>query len=151
MLFLNTWDWNWIFILYALTNLIVGVWSIGRAPFVPVKQYLVLNIGFDVSKLWRLLEDFVVACVCGFWVVWICNPLIDLIQGCLILIFLKHMCFQREVENQPVELSFQPVVLHSEVFEKAWRWLNFLSNQFNRLFWKFNRLIFEFLNKILLS
>ena len=24
---------------------------------------------------WRLVEDLVVACVCWFWVVWICNPL----------------------------------------------------------------------------
>jgi len=29
-----------IWYLNALTNLIVGVWSTGRAPFVPVKRHL---------------------------------------------------------------------------------------------------------------
>jgi len=35
------------------------------------------------------------------------------------------MCFQREVENQPVEMSFQLVVLHLEGFEKDLKQLNF--------------------------
>jgi len=35
------------------------------------------------------------------------------------------MCFQREVENQPVELSFQPVILHLEIFEKDLEQLDF--------------------------
>ena len=36
MMFLNTWDWNWFDILNALIDLIIGVWSTGRSPFVPV-------------------------------------------------------------------------------------------------------------------
>ena len=35
------------------------------------------------------------------------------------------MCFQREVEYQPVELLFQPVVLHLEVFEKDLKLFDF--------------------------
>jgi len=35
------------------------------------------------------------------------------------------MCLQREVENQPVELSFQPVVLPLEVFEKDLKLFDF--------------------------
>ena len=41
---------------------------------------------------WILVEGFVVTCVCGFWVVWICNPLIELITSCLILMYLKKKC-----------------------------------------------------------
>jgi len=45
MLFLNTLDWNRFYSLNALTDLIVGVWSTGRTPFVSVEQHLGAPIG----------------------------------------------------------------------------------------------------------
>jgi len=33
-----------------------------------------------------------------------------MIQGCLILIILKNMCFQMKVKNLLVEISIQPIV-----------------------------------------
>jgi len=41
-----------------------------------------------------------------------------MIQGCLIQVLLKKRCFLKKVENQPVEISIQTVVLHLQVFEK---------------------------------
>jgi len=41
-----------------------------------------------------------------------------MIQGCLIQVLLKKRCFLKKVENQPVEILIQPVVLHLEYFEK---------------------------------
>jgi len=35
-----------------------------------------------------------------------------MIQGCLIQVLLKKYIFIKKVKNQPVELSFQLVVLH---------------------------------------
>ena len=45
MLFLNAWNQNWFDILNALTDLIVKVWSTGRAPFIPVERHLKALIG----------------------------------------------------------------------------------------------------------
>jgi len=52
-----------------------------------------------------------------------------MIQGCLILIPLKKMCFQRKVKNQPVEISIQLVVLYLVFFEKDWKKLDFVVKQ----------------------
>jgi len=41
-----------------------------------------------------------------------------MIQGYLILVLLEKKCFLKKVENQPVEISIQLVVLHLEYFEK---------------------------------
>jgi len=41
-----------------------------------------------------------------------------MIQGCLIQVLLKKKCFLKKLENQSVEISIQPVVLHLEYFEK---------------------------------
>ena len=38
MLFLITLDWNWLLILYVITDLIIGVWSIGRSSSVLVER-----------------------------------------------------------------------------------------------------------------
>ena len=101
------------------------------------------------------LEDFVTSCVCGFWVVWIFNPLIELIQGCLILIFLKKICFQREVENQPIVLLIQPIVLHLVVFEKDLKLSDFgwLCCQTNSIdcFLKILNWIFKFVKFVLID
>jgi len=48
-----------------------------------------------------------------------------MIQGCLILILLKKMCFQEKVKNQLVEISIQLVVLHLVHFEKDLKNLDF--------------------------
>jgi len=48
-----------------------------------------------------------------------------MIQGYLIQILLKKMCFQRKVKNQPIEISIQSVVLHLEYFEKNLKRLEF--------------------------
>jgi len=58
--------------------------------------------------------------VCGFWVVWICNPLIELIQGCLILILLKKMCFKREVEKTTSYFIVSTGCFTLRVFERIW-------------------------------
>jgi len=39
-------------------------------------------------------------------------------HGCLIQVLLKKKCFLKKMENQPVEISIQLVVLHLEYFEK---------------------------------
>jgi len=49
-----------------------------------------------------------------------------MIQGCLILILLKNMCFLRKVKNQPVEISIQLVVLHLMYFKKDLKKLDFV-------------------------
>jgi len=48
-----------------------------------------------------------------------------MIQGCLILILLKNMCFQRKLKIQPVEILIQPVVLHLVYFENDLKKLDF--------------------------
>jgi len=48
-----------------------------------------------------------------------------MIQGCLILILLKNMYFQRKVKNQPIEISIKPIVLHLVYFEKDLKKLDF--------------------------
>jgi len=48
-----------------------------------------------------------------------------MIQGCLILILLKNMCFQRKVKNQPVEILIRLVVLHLVHFEKDLKKIDF--------------------------
>jgi len=50
------------------------------------------------------------------------NPLFVMIQGCLISIILKNMCFLKKVKIQPVE----PVVLHLVYFEKNLKKLDFV-------------------------
>ena len=65
------------------------------------------------------------------------------------------MCFKREVENQPVEFSFQLVVLQLEVFEKDLKlfdfgWLCYQTNSIG-CFEKSTGCFLNFLNKILLS
>jgi len=54
------------------------------------------------------------------------NSLFVMIQGCLISILLKKMCFLKEVKNQPIEISIQPVVLHLLYFEKDLKMLDFV-------------------------
>ena len=58
-----------------------------------------------------------------------------MIQGCLIQVLLKKICFIKKVENQPVELSFQLVVLLLVFLTRIWKsfenWLTLLSSQFN--------------------
>jgi len=49
-----------------------------------------------------------------------------MIQGCLISILLKKICFLKKVKNQPVENSIQPVVLHLVFFEKDLKKLDFV-------------------------
>ena len=46
------------------------------------------------------------------------NPLYVMIQGCLISILFKNMCFLKKVKIQPVEMSIQPVVLHLVYLKK---------------------------------
>jgi len=41
-----------------------------------------------------------------------------MIQGCLIQVLLKKRCFLKKLENQPVEISIQPVVLHLEFLKR---------------------------------
>jgi len=41
-----------------------------------------------------------------------------MIQGCLIQVLLKKKCFIKKVENQPVEISIQLVVLHLVFLKK---------------------------------
>jgi len=41
-----------------------------------------------------------------------------MIQCCLVQVLLRKKCFLKKVENQPVEISIQPVVLNLEYFEK---------------------------------
>ena len=55
-------------------------------------------VHMDISGCWT--KSKVVACVCGFWVVWICNPLIELIQGCFVLNpFEKYVFSKRRVKS----------------------------------------------------
>ena len=89
------------------------------------QSYLCWTLTLMSPNLCGLLEVFDDWFLGVFWVVWICNPLIELIQSCLILIPLKKMSFQREVEKQPVVLSFQQVGLHLEVFWKDLKLFDF--------------------------
>jgi len=41
-----------------------------------------------------------------------------MIQGCLVQVLLKKGCFLKKVENQPVEMSIQLVVLHLEFLKR---------------------------------
>jgi len=59
----------------------------------------------------RLLEDFVVACVCGFYVVWVCKSTHRFDPRLLDSSSFETRCFLKKVENQPVEFSFQLIVL----------------------------------------
>jgi len=49
-----------------------------------------------------------------------------MIQGCLISILLKKMCFLKKVKIQPAEMSIQPIVLHLVYFEKDLKMLDFV-------------------------
>jgi len=49
-----------------------------------------------------------------------------MIQGCLILILLKNMCFLKQEKIQSIEISIQPVVLHLAYFEKDLKKLDFV-------------------------
>ena len=77
-----------------------------------------------------------------------------MIQGCLISILLKKICFLKKVKNQPVENSIQPVVLHLVFFEKDLKKLDFvwLCYQTNSIDWFVfsTEWFYENLNKILL-
>ena len=55
------------------------------------------------------------------------NSIIVMIQGCLIQVLLKNICFLKKVENQPVELSFQPVVLHLVFLKRIWKGLKLVD------------------------
>jgi len=61
-----------------------------------------------------------------------------MIQRCLILIFLKNMCFQKKVKNKPLEISIQPVVLHLLDFEKV----DFVVKQIQSIVSRFHSIVF---------
>jgi len=71
------------------------------------------------------MKILVVGCVC-LYVFEFVNPLSVMIQGCLISILLKKMCFLKKVKIQHVEMSIQSVVLHSVYFEKDLEKLDFV-------------------------
>ena len=78
-------------------------------------------------KTRRLLEDFVVACVWRFCVVWICKSTHWFDPRFLNSSSFEKRCFLKKVENQPVELSFQLFVLHLVFFKRIWKGLKLVD------------------------
>ena len=110
---------------------------------------------FDVFKSkWNAWRPLLLV-VCVSRVFEFVNSLFVMIQGCLISILLKKICFLKEVKNQPVEISIQPVVLHLVYFEKDLKKLDcvWLCCQTNSIDWfVFSTDGFsENINRILLS
>ena len=94
---------------------------------------------FIEQRLWwlQILKNCVKFCCCLFSLVfcsvWICNSLLELIQGHLILKPFKKISFQRQVEKQPVDLSLQSVILHLKAFKRVLKefdfgWLYYQNN-----------------------
>jgi len=87
-----------------------------------------LNIGFDVFKskwiAWRLCYRLSVCVLCSCEFV---NPLKVIIQGCLIQVLLKNGCFLKKVENHPIEMSIEPVVLHLVFLKRNWKRLKLVD------------------------